>query len=163
MCCTHLELHGTDSVGVQRSVIRIAHCWIIEQILTSPKLFANQISSARVISTFDIILNVNANSGIHRQGRARAVEVAVQRSWRNRDQLMWKVPPSVPCEEAQHRAGEAHETVGYTPCRDWYAHIVAGAARRTTSATSPETVNLKPLIAADLSCSNVWRDAADDV
>ena len=47
------EPHGTDSVGLQRSVIRIVFCWIIEQILTSPRAIASQISSARVISTLN--------------------------------------------------------------------------------------------------------------
>ena len=34
------------------------NCWIIEHILTSPKAIASQISSARVINTFDIIHDI---------------------------------------------------------------------------------------------------------
>ena len=46
MCSTHLEPYGTDSVGLQRSVIRIVNCWIIEQVLTSLKVIASKNSSA---------------------------------------------------------------------------------------------------------------------
>ena len=46
MCLTHLEPHGTESVGVKRSVIRIVNCWIVEQIITSPRVIASQSSSS---------------------------------------------------------------------------------------------------------------------
>ena len=39
-------------------MIRIVNCWIIEQIFTSRKVVASQISSARVINTFDIIQQI---------------------------------------------------------------------------------------------------------
>ena len=37
--------------------MRIVDCWIIEQIVTSPKVIASQISSVGVINTFDITHN----------------------------------------------------------------------------------------------------------
>ena len=55
-CIEHLEPHGTDSVGAQRSVIRIVICWRSEKSSRDWKNVPSQVhreSSTGVSNTFD--------------------------------------------------------------------------------------------------------------